>query len=126
MTQKNEIYKCNICGNIVSIYHEAKGTLVCCGQDMSLEKENIIEASTEKHIPVIEKTDTNIIVKVGSINHPMEDEHYIEWIEVEVDKKIIKKFLSPQDQPLLTIEDPNVNISKASAYCNLHGLWSSK
>ena len=119
------VYKCEICGNIVEVLHEGKGELVCCGQPMKLQEENTVEASFEKHIPVIEKVDGGIIVKVGSAAHPMLAEHYIEWIEVIVGEKVCRKALKPGDAPEaeFPITDDNVI---ARAYCNLHGLWKSQ
>jgi len=124
MTKLREIYKCEICGNIVEVLHDGVGELVCCGQPMKLMQGNTVDASKEKHVPVIEKIDIGIKVKVGSKPHPMEDSHYIEWIEIIVDGKSCKKFLKPSDQPEVEFEVKGENI-EARAYCNLHGLWKS-
>jgi len=125
MTKQNQIYKCNICGNIVDILHEAGGELVCCGKPMELKQENTQEAAVEKHIPVIEETEKGIKIKVGEVAHPMDEDHYIEWIEItREDGKIIRKDLNPKDAPELEIHC-KINIKKIRAYCNLHGLWSS-
>lgn len=119
MTQKNQIYKCEICGNIVEIVHEAGGILVCCGQPMKLLEENITDASKEKHVPMIEGKK----VKVGSIPHPMEEAHYLEWIEaVSEDGERCRKFLKPGDKPEAEF---CFEVKEARAYCNLHGLWKS-
>ncbi|CFX52483.1 Desulfoferrodoxin [Syntrophomonas zehnderi OL-4] len=122
MAKKMGIYKCEICGNIVEVLHEGKGELVCCGQPMNLYKENTVEASHEKHIPVIEKVDGGIMVKVGSDVHPMIEKHYIEWIEVLVGNKVCRADLKPDEAPeaFFPIEDENIVVR---AYCNLHGLW---
>lgn len=126
MTEKNQVYKCNICGNIVEVLHEGGGDLVCCGEPMILLKENTVDASLEKHVPVFEKTKTGIIVKVGSVPHPMEEKHYIEWIEVITkDNKSDKKFLSPGDSPEAEFSIPLEKVLFAREYCNLHGLWKS-
>lgn len=124
MAKKLGIYKCEICGNIVEVLHEGKGELVCCGQAMKLYQENTVEASFEKHIPVIEKIDGGIKVKVGSEPHPMLKKHYIEWIEVLVGDKSCRKFLKPDEAPeaIFAITDDNVIVR---AYCNLHGMWKS-
>lgn len=124
MTQRLQIYKCEICGNIVEMLHEGQGELVCCGQPMKLMKENTVDASREKHVPVIEKTSDDIKVKIGSVPHPMEEKHYIEWIEVIVDGKAYRQFLKPGDTPEAFF---NVNGGQVTAreYCNLHGLWKS-
>ncbi|MFH1439217.1 MAG: desulfoferrodoxin [Candidatus Woesearchaeota archaeon] len=138
MTELNEIYKCNVCGNMVEMVHAGAGELVCCGQPMQQMKENIVEASLEKHVPIIEKTDNGFKVKVGSVEHPMEEAHHIEWIEIivmdaETGKgKAAKKFLKPGEkaEAVFGCGDPNkccadLNRITARAYCNLHGLWKS-
>ncbi len=124
MTSLNEVYKCNVCGNIVEMVHSGKGQLVCCGQPMELKKANDQDASLEKHVPVIEVTENGIKVAVGAVLHPMEDKHYIEWIEVIADGRIERKFLKPGDEP--TAEFSKVGDSiEVRAYCNLHGLWKA-
>ncbi len=122
MTKKLQIYKCEICGNIVEMVHEGAGQLVCCGQPMNLMEENSVDAAKEKHVPVIEKTDNGYKVTVGSVAHPMEDSHYIEWIELIADGKAYREFLSPGQAPEATfcLEADKVT---AREYCNLHGLW---
>ena len=121
MTEKRQVYKCEICGNIVEVLHEGGGTLVCCGQPMNLQKENTVDASLEKHIPVIEHKSDKIIVKVGSIEHPMTEEHYIEWIELIADHVSYKKFLKPSEKPEAEFCISAKQVT-ARAYCNLHGL----
>ena len=120
MTNKLEIYKCSICGNTVEVLHAGKGTLVCCGQDMNLMVEHKAgEEGKEKHVPVIEGSSVNI----GSIPHPMEEDHYIEWIELTMDTgRIIRKFLKPGNKPSLEF---CCGVVSARAYCNVHGLWKS-
>ena len=124
MTERLQIYKCEICGNIVELLHSGKGELVCCGQPMEPYKENTVDAALEKHVPVIEKTDNGFKVKVGSAKHPMTEEHYIEWIEIIVGGIAYRKFLNPQDAPEaeFCIKADNVT---AREYCNIHGLWKS-
>ena len=124
MTKRNEVYKCNVCGNIVEVLHSGKGELVCCNQPMQLMKENTVDAATEKHVPVVEKTEKGVKVKVGSVPHPMDETHYIEWIEVIADGKVYRKFLNPGDAPEAEFEVAAENIT-AREYCNLHGLWKS-
>ena len=123
MTQRNQIYKCNICGNIVEVLHAGVGELVCCGQPMELLKEKAQEEGNEKHIPVIEKTEKGIKVKVSSVAHPMEEKHYIEWIEVISDGKIYRQFLKPGDAPEAEFEVSGK--VTAREFCNVHGLWKS-
>lgn len=124
MTQNLQIYKCGVCGNMVEVVHASVGQLVCCGQPMNLMSENSVDASKEKHVPVIEKTSNGISVKIGSVPHPMEDKHYIEWIEIIVDGKAYRQFLKPGDKPeaVFCIEGNDII---AREYCNVHGLWKS-
>ena len=124
MTEQNQVYKCNVCGNIVEILHAGVGGLVCCGQPMELLKEKSEDEGQEKHVPVIEKTDMGIKVKVGSIPHPMEDNHHIEWIEVIADGKVYRKFLKPGEQPEAEFEIKSENV-QVREYCNVHGLWKA-
>ncbi|MFH1221663.1 MAG: desulfoferrodoxin [Candidatus Micrarchaeota archaeon] len=126
MTQKSEVYKCNVCGNIVTVLHSAVGTLVCCNQPMQLQKENTVDASLEKHVPVIEAAKGSVKVKVGSIPHPMETAHYIEWIELVLkDETVLRKFLKPGDKPEAVFKVAG-DVTYAREYCNLHGLWRSQ
>jgi len=124
MTELKQVYKCNICGNIVEVLHTGVGKLVCCGEPMELLKEKVEDVGQEKHVPVIEKTETGIKVKVGSIPHPMEEKHYIEWIEVTTDGVSYRKFLKPGDNPEAEFEIKAGKI-EAREYCNIHGLWRS-
>ena len=124
MSKQLSIYKCEVCGNIVELLHEGKGELVCCGKPMKLFVENTVDAAREKHVPVIEKTSTGVKVKVGSVAHPMEEKHYIEWIEIIADGKAYRQFLKPGDAPEATFAIQANNII-AREYCNLHGLWKA-
>ena len=124
MTEKLQIYKCEVCGNIVEMLHAGAGQMVCCGQPMKLFKENTVDAAKEKHVPVIEKTAAGFKVKVGSVAHPMEEKHYIEWIEVIADGKAYRKFLNPGEAPEATFEIKAEKVT-AREYCNLHGLWKA-
>ena len=122
MTARLEIYKCEVCGNIVEVIHAGVGELVCCGQPMKLQAENTTDAAREKHVPVIEKVPGGYRVKIGSVPHPMEEKHYIEWIELLADGKAYRQFLKPGEPPMAIFM---VKSDKAVAreYCNLHGLW---
>jgi superoxide reductase len=124
MTVKLQVYKCQVCGNIVEVVHTGGGTLVCCGKPMTLQVENTVEASKEKHIPLLEKVPDGWKVKVGSVAHPMQAEHYIEWIELIVDARACMMFLSPGEPPEAFFPIKADKVS-ARAYCNLHGLWKS-
>ncbi len=117
-----EIYKCEVCGNIVEMIHTGQGTLVCCGQDMKLMSENSVDAATEKHVPVIEKTGNGYRVTVGSVAHPMEEKHYIEWIELVAGDRAYRKFLKPGDAPEAFFCTDADNVT-AREFCNLHGVW---
>ncbi len=123
MTERLQVYKCELCGNIVEVLHEGAGELVCCGQPMALYTENTTDAAQEKHVPVIEKTSEGIKVKVGSVAHPMEEKHYIEWIELIAGEKVCRRILKPGDTPEAVFDISVDNPVTARAYCNLHGLW---
>lgn len=125
MTKKGQIFKCLVCGNIIEILHEGAKALVCCNQPMNYIPENDTDAAVEKHVPVVEKTDNGYKVTVGEVLHPMEEKHYIEWIELIADGKYYRKHLNPGDQPVaqFCIKAENVY---ARGYCNLHSLWKSK
>ena len=125
MTELNEIYKCNICGNIVEITHAAAGQLVCCNQLMQLQEEKTEDEGQEKHVPVVSEADGGKIkVTVGSVEHPMEDEHYIEWIELVADGRALRKYLKPGDKPEAMFCNKGDQIT-VRAYCNVHGLWKA-
>jgi superoxide reductase len=124
MTARLQIYKCEICGNIVEVIHEGKGELVCCGQPMKLLVENTTDAAKEKHVPVIERTATGVRVEIGSVPHPMEEKHYIEWIQIIADGRAYRRFLKPGQTPEAAFEVKADSIT-AREYCNLHGLWKA-
>ncbi len=124
MTRKMQVYKCEVCGNIVEMVHEGKGQLVCCGKPMVLQEENTVDAAKEKHVPVIEKIDGGYKVKVGSVAHPMEEKHYIEWIELIAGDFSQRVFLKPGQEPEASFCTDASSVT-ARAYCNLHGLWRS-
>jgi superoxide reductase len=124
MTERLQIYKCEVCGNIVEVLHEGVGELVCCGQPMKLLVANTVDAAKEKHVPVIEKTGSGVTVKIGSDPHPMEEKHYIEWIEIIADGKAYRQFLKPGDAPEATFKMTADKID-AREHCNIHGLWKA-
>lgn len=125
MPNRLEIYKCELCGNIVEVLHGGKGTLVCCGEDMHLMEAGTVDAAREKHVPVVQKTASGFKVLVGDVAHPMLDNHYIEWIELVADGKTYRQYLEPGQKPEaeFCIEARNVS---AREYCNLHGLWKAE
>ena len=155
MTKLNQIYKCGVCGNIVEVVHPSAGELSCCNQPMILQVENTVEASMEKHIPVVSKIEGGIHVNVGSIDHPMEEKHYIEWIELIIgNKKVFRKNLKPGDKPTACFKSKDLDLYEVPeeeitycegqecnftcknecgetiefavrAYCNIHGLWKA-
>jgi superoxide reductase len=124
MAKRLEVYKCGVCGNIIEVLHAGKGNLVCCGQPMNLLVENTVDAAKEKHVPVIEKVDGGVKVKVGEVAHPMEEKHWIEWVEIIADGKTYRQYLNPGDTPEATF---NVTADQITAreYCNIHGLWKA-
>lgn len=124
MTERLQVYKCEVCGNMVEVLHAGKGELVCCKQPMKLFVENTVDAAKEKHVPVVEKTADGIKVTVGSVPHPMEEKHYIEWIEIIADGKAYRQFLNPGDVPEATFNITAESVT-AREYCNLHGLWKA-
>lgn len=124
MTKKGEIYKCEVCGNIVEMLHPGAGELICCGEPMKVFEEKTADKTTEKHVPVIEKTASGYKVTVGTTLHPMEEKHYIQWIELVADGVSYKKFLKPGDQPAAEFCISAKTVS-AREYCNIHGLWKS-
>jgi len=127
MTQKLEIYKCEICGNMVEMTHEGAGTLVCCGQPMTKMVEKSLDAGTEKHLPVVEKAEQGTVIRVGSVPHPMEEKHYIEWIEaIKKTGSVVRIHLAPGRKPEVRITWNFEDVSEVRAYCNVHGLWVKK
>jgi superoxide reductase len=125
MAKKLEIYKCNVCGNIVEVLHGGAGELVCCGQPMEKLAAKTADQGKEKHVPVIEKINGGFRVKVGSVPHPMEEKHYIEWIELLADGKAYREFLAPGAKPEAVF---NVKADSVTAreHCNIHGLWTGE
>jgi len=124
MAERMEVYKCEVCGNIVEVLVGGKGELVCCNQPMKKMTENTVDAAKEKHVPVIEKAGNGIKVKVGSVAHPMEEKHYIQFIELIVDGKLYRQFLAPGQAPEAFFEISGDKVT-AREYCNLHGLWKA-
>jgi superoxide reductase len=124
MAEKLGIYKCEKCGNIAEVLHSAKPPMSCCNQPMTLLTENTVDAAREKHVPVIEKIEGGYLVKVGSVAHPMEEAHLIEWIELNADGMVYRKFLKPGDKPEATFLTDAENAT-AREFCNLHGLWKA-
>lgn len=125
MPDRMQVYKCELCGNIVEVLHGGGSDLVCCGENMIYMEENTVDAAKEKHVPVIEKIEGGFKVTVGSVPHPMEEKHYIEWIEVITeDDRVFRKFLGAgmAAEAIFIIDADSVI---AREYCNLHGLWKS-
>ena len=123
MTEILEVYRCNICGNIVEVVHEGFGELVCCGEPMELLEEKVEEEGMEKHLPVVEEVDEGVKVKVGEKEHPMEEKHYIEWIEVLTEDGAYRVFLEPGDKPEVVFDLNQDKITAVREYCSVHGLW---
>ncbi|HOX42074.1 MAG TPA: desulfoferrodoxin [Myxococcota bacterium] len=125
MTERMQIYKCERCGNIVEVLHAGPGQLVCCGVPMKQSVENTVDAAKEKHVPVLTRTADGFRVAVGSVAHPMEEKHWIEWIELVADGVVHRKFLKPGDKPEAVFCVKAQGVS-AREYCNLHGLWKGE
>lgn len=125
MAVKLGVYKCMVCGNVVEVAVSGAGTLVCCGQDMKLMDEKTKDGAGEKHMPVVEDISGGILVKVSSIPHPMDSDHWIQFIEVFTkDGKVIRKDLNPGDKPEASFNIPKSNVNQVREFCNKHGLWS--
>ncbi len=125
MPERLEIYKCEACGNIVEVIDGGGAELVCCGEEMKLMSENTVDAAQEKHVPVIERTGGAVKVIVGDVPHPMEEKHYIQWIELIADGKAYRQFLKPDQKPEAVFEIEADSLT-AREYCNLHGLWKAE
>ena len=128
MAKQDGIYKCNVCGNVVSVIEAHDGELVCCGQQMVLlEAKTKEQEGEEKHVPVVEIEGNNVKVKVGSVPHPMEEDHYIELIQIIKDGKVLEgKRLKPGDEPVASFCLDNTEGITAREVCNKHGLWKSE
>lgn len=124
MAEKLGVYRCELCGNIAEVLHGEAPAMSCCGQEMTLLKSNSVDAALEKHVPVVEKIEGGYLVKVGSVAHPMEAKHYIEWIELNADGLVYRKFLKPGDKPEAVFLLDAAKVT-AREYCNLHGFWTS-
>ncbi len=124
MAEKMEVYKCAACGNIVEVLTGGAGELVCCGQPMARAKENTTDAAVEKHVPTMIKINDGWQVNIGSVDHPMSAEHFIEWVELIVEGTVYREFLKPGDNPTAFFPCKAASAS-ARAYCNLHGLWKA-
>jgi superoxide reductase len=125
MTKLFEVYKCEVCGNITKVVHASGGTMVCCGKPMTLQQEKTADAGKEKHVPVVEKTAKGIIVRIGSVPHPMEEKHFIEWVEVRQGEDLWIHGFRPGDKPEAEFCIDNTDV-KVRPYCNIHGLWTNR
>ncbi len=125
MAERLQIYKCAVCGIIVEVLDGGSGQMMCCGEPMKHLVEQTADAATEKHVPVIEKIEGGYKVKVGSVPHPMEPKHFIEWIELLADGRAWRQFLEPGGAPEAVF---NVQAESVSAreFCNVHGLWKGE
>jgi superoxide reductase len=124
MIALKQLYYCAICGNVVEVVNAGAEALVCCGEPMQLLKENSVDAAKEKHVPVVEGDETGVKVSVGSVLHPMTEEHYIVFIEViTTDDMVLRQELKPGMQPVAEFPVPMSKVLYAREYCNLHKLW---
>ena len=126
MTEALQVYRCEVCGNMVEVLHGGAGAMTCCNRAMTLQGENTTDAAREKHVPVVERLGDSVKVTVGSVAHPMEEKHYIEWIELLADGKIFRKILKPGEEPVAVFEGVRAESPVARGYCNLHGLWKNE
>jgi len=126
MTQLRELYRCEVCGNIVEVVNEGATALVCCGEPMIKLEAKTEDQGREKHVPVVEETDSGIKVKVGSIEHPMEDKHYIKFIEILLKDRIIRKELKPGQAPEVKYCATKSDVIEVREFCSIHGLWKNK
>lgn len=124
MTKQTEIYRCTVCGNMVEVVHAGAGELHCCGQPMQRLEENTVDAAREKHVPVVEQEEGGYRVTVGSVEHPMLKEHYIEWIELQTECGVQRCRLKPGDCPVEHFKTTSPVVA-VREYCNLHGLWKA-
>ena len=124
MAKRREVYKCELCGNMVEVLDSGDGELVCCGQVMKLFEEKTEDQGKEKHVPVVEPVAEGIKVTVGSTPHPMEEEHYIQWIEVIDGDKDCRHYLKPGQAPETVFKNLSPGV-KVREYCNVHGLWTA-
>jgi superoxide reductase len=125
MTQRFQVYKCKVCGDVVEVLHDGSGPLACCSQPMDSLAENTTDAAKEKHVPVIERSSGMVRVTIGSVPHPMEEKHYIEWIQLIADGRAYRQFLKPGMAPeaIFPVEATDVT---AREHCNLHGVWKAR
>ena len=124
MTEKNGVYKCEACGNIVEVLHTGGGDLTCCGQPMKFFAPNTVDAAKEKHVPVLTGNEKGIKVVVGTVPHPMEENHYIVWIEVANCPYVNRRYLKPGEAPEAEFYVPMQPYLEVRSYCNVHGLWT--
>lgn len=125
MTKLREVYKCSICGNVVEVIHPGAPALVCCHQPMEKLEANVVDAAKEKHVPVIEVSGAGISVKVGSVEHPMEEKHFIQFIEVLTKDQVLRAELEPGQKPIAEFSVKQEEVIEVREYCNLHGLWKT-
>ena len=118
-----KFYICRHCGNLITKIHDAGVPVVCCGEKMQELVPNTVEASGEKHIPAVTVEGSLVKVNVGSVDHPMVEEHFIEWVYVQTENGGLRKALKPGDAPNVTFCLGDDKAVAVYAYCNLHGLW---
>ena len=123
MTNTNELYKCNVCGNVVEVVHPGASSLVCCNEPMVKLEAKTEDVGKEKHVPVVEVSGNGILVKVGSVPHPMEEKHYIKFIEVLTKNQVLRAELTVGKEPAAEFAVKQADVLLVREYCNLHGLW---
>ena len=125
MAKRNEVYKCEICGNIVEVLQGGAGELVCCGEPMQLLQAKTEDEGREKHVPLVIDQAHGVLVKVGDVPHPMVDKHFIQWIEIVTPQRVYREYLSPEQEPQAEFCVSLDQVVLVREYCNLHGLWET-
>jgi len=125
MTNLRELYVCSICGNVIEVVNTGASALVCCNKPMDKLEAAAKDASLEKHVPVVESVDGGIKVKVGSVSHPMEEKHYIVFIEVSTKDQVLRAELAPNQAPEASFSIKSGDVVEVREYCNVHGLWKA-
>ena len=124
--KNSKFYICAHCGNVIEMVHDAGVPVMCCGQKMDALIPNTVEASGEKHIPAVTVSENIVEVNVGSVNHPMVEEHWIEWVQLVTDQGSYRKWMNPGQAPNVKFQLLNEKPLAVYAYCNLHGLWKTE
>ena len=124
--KESKFFICEHCGNLVEVINDARVPMICCGQKMTKLEAGVVEASHEKHIPVVKVDGNTVVVEIGSVAHPMTAEHSIEWVYLQTEAGGQRKDLKPNDAPAVSFALQGEKPVAVYAYCNLHGLWKTE